>query len=54
MEHRLQLEIDIMRKVAVHPNIVALYDVFITPTKLKLVLEMCPGGELFDQVIDCM
>eukprot|EP01136_Pigoraptor_vietnamica_P021636 Opistho-1_new@71988 len=37
-------------KLAHHPNIVALRDVFETPEKLFLVMELCTGGELLDKL----
>lgn len=47
----LKNEIAIMRECS-HVNIVKLYDVFESSTKLYLVLELCPGGELFDRIKD--
>ena len=41
---RLSVEIEILRKVKGHPNIVSLYDVYETPTQVQLVMEL---GELF-------
>lgn len=44
-------EIDIMKKVGTHPNILKLYEVFETNNFLYLVLELVTGGELFDQIV---
>jgi serine/threonine protein kinase len=50
MEYLLR-EMDIMMNVS-HPNIVATFDIFETPSVLKLVIDITPGGELFDIVGD--
>jgi len=44
-------EIDIMKKVGNHPNILKLFEVFETKNYLYLVLELVTGGELFDQIV---
>lgn len=44
-------EIDIMKKVGNHPNILKLYEVYETTNFLYLVLELVTGGELFDQIV---
>lgn len=51
-EENLHKEVDAMLEIATrhHPNIVALLDAFLTPDKLILVLEYCPGGELFEHL----
>lgn len=38
-------------KVLQHPNIVKLYDVYTTATKMYIVMEYMPGGELFDYIV---
>lgn len=47
----LDSEVAIMR-VLNHPNIVRLYDVFDSRSKLCLVLDLLAGGELFDRIIE--
>nr|CDS32435.1 phosphorylase kinase gamma subunit [Hymenolepis microstoma] len=41
-------EVSILRKVAGHPNIIKLQDVFEEDAYVFLVFELCKGGELFD------
>ena len=41
-------EIDIVKSID-HPNIVKIYEFFITPEKYYLITEYCQGGELYDQ-----
>uniref|UniRef100_A0A7S2WMN5 Protein kinase domain-containing protein n=1 Tax=Mucochytrium quahogii TaxID=96639 RepID=A0A7S2WMN5_9STRA len=48
----LKREVEVLRKVGKHPNIVTLYDIFITETELILVLELLLGGELFDRMVE--
>ncbi|CAK9023550.1 Calcium/calmodulin-dependent protein kinase type IV (CaMK IV) (CaM kinase-GR), partial [Durusdinium trenchii] len=48
----LKREVQVLRKVGKHPNIVTLYDIFITETELILVLELLLGGELFDRMVE--
>jgi len=47
----LMREIDIMKKVGNHPNILKLYEVYESKNFLYLVLELVNGGELFDQIV---
>jgi len=43
-----QREIEILRRVAGHPYIIELHDVFESSTFMFLVFELCKNGELFD------
>ncbi|KAK5584737.1 hypothetical protein RB653_006354 [Dictyostelium firmibasis] len=47
----LMREIEIMKKVGDHPNILKLYEVYETTKHLHLVLELVTGGELFDKIV---
>ncbi|NWI04122.1 MELK kinase, partial [Tichodroma muraria] len=47
---RVKLEIDAMKDLS-HQHICRLYHVIETPKKIFMVLEYCPGGELFDHII---
>eukprot|EP01028_Stygiella_incarcerata_P008039 TRINITY_DN3398_c0_g1_i1.p1 TRINITY_DN3398_c0_g1~~TRINITY_DN3398_c0_g1_i1.p1 ORF type:complete len:325 (+),score=89.71 TRINITY_DN3398_c0_g1_i1:147-1121(+) len=44
-------EVKIMKEVE-HPNIVRLMDVFETPRRVYLVMELLTGGELFDRIVN--
>ncbi|GAX75024.1 hypothetical protein CEUSTIGMA_g2470.t1 [Chlamydomonas eustigma] len=44
-------EIAIMRTLEEHPNTVRLYDIYDQADTYVLVMELCSGGELFDQII---
>ena len=48
---RVRLEIAAM-KVLGHQNICKLLQVVETDSKIFMVLEYCPGGELFDYIVD--
>lgn len=48
----LQREVHVLKKIGSHPNIVSLFDIFITNTELQLVLELLKGGELFDRMVE--
>lgn len=50
-EKNLKMEVDILKKVN-HPNIIALKELFDTPDKLYLVMELVTGGELFDKIVE--
>jgi len=47
----LESEVKILEDVD-HPNIIKLVQVFDTPTQFYMVLELCPGGELFDRIVE--
>ncbi|XP_042311689.1 maternal embryonic leucine zipper kinase [Sceloporus undulatus] len=47
---RVKTEIEAMKSLS-HQNICRLYHVIETPKKIFMVLEYCPGGELFDYII---
>lgn len=46
---QIKREISVMKLVR-HPNIVHLYEVMATKTKIYFVMEYCKGGELFNKV----
>ena len=46
---RVQREIHILRKVR-HPNVIQLYEIIETQTRLYLIMEHCPNGELFEYI----
>lgn len=48
---RLRLEIEILKLIGHHPGVVALLDVFETPTTVYLVFELA-GCELFDRLVN--
>jgi len=43
----LRREVNVLKNLKPHPNIIQLYDVFESPIKLHIVLQMCEGGDLF-------
>ncbi|KAL7715738.1 Protein kinase [Entamoeba marina] len=47
----LRREIDVMRKLSNHPNVVKLFDVFEDEQMILMVIEYMSGGELYDQII---
>jgi len=47
----LQREIDIMARVQ-HTNVLRLFEIFDTDSKLSLVMELVNGGELFYKIVD--
>ncbi|EOA12435.1 hypothetical protein CARUB_v10028322mg [Capsella rubella] len=46
---QIKREISVMR-IARHPNVVELYEVMATKTRIYFVMEYCKGGELFNKV----
>ncbi|KAJ5643664.1 uncharacterized protein N7484_006171 [Penicillium longicatenatum] len=49
-KHKLQKEVDITRKLD-HENVVRLIDSFESIQYHYMLLELCPGGELYDQIV---
>ena len=47
----LAREVAILEKIA-HPNVVFMREIYDTPDKLFIVLELVTGGELFKQIVD--
>jgi serine/threonine protein kinase len=50
MMEQFHTEIDALRSLH-HPNIIQLFDVYITEGKIFIVMELMEGGELFDYVV---
>lgn len=50
MMEQFHTEIEALRSLN-HPNIITLYDVYITNEKIYIVMELLEGGELFDYVV---
>ena len=48
---RVSREIHILKLIR-HPNLIQMYEIIETPKYLFLVMEYCPGGELFDHIAD--
>ncbi|KAI4340853.1 hypothetical protein MLD38_025653 [Melastoma candidum] len=46
----VKLEIEIMTRLSGHPNVVDLKEVYEEEEYVHLVMELCSGGELFDQL----
>ncbi|VFQ71332.1 unnamed protein product [Cuscuta campestris] len=44
-------EVEIMRHLPKHPNIVTLKDTFEDDSAVHIVMELCEGGELFDRIV---
>lgn len=44
-------EVEIMRNLPKHPNIVTLKDTYEDDNAVHLVMELCEGGELFDRIV---
>lgn len=50
MEPRIVREIDAMRRLQNHPNILKIFEVMATKKKIYLVMELAAGGELFGKI----
>ena len=44
-------EVEIMKHLPPHPNIVSLKDTYEDDNAVHLVMELCEGGELFDRIV---
>ncbi|CAK9164717.1 unnamed protein product [Ilex paraguariensis] len=44
-------EVEIMRHLPKHPNIVSLKDTYEDDNAVHIVMELCEGGELFDRIV---
>ncbi|BAT96688.1 hypothetical protein LR48_Vigan02g002800 [Vigna angularis] len=53
MEPRIVREIDAMRRLQNHPNILKIHEVLATKTKIYLVVDYAGGGELFSKISRC-
>jgi len=51
-QEEVDREIAIMRHLAGHPNIVNILQVYEDKSYIHIVMELCKGGELFDQIIN--
>lgn len=49
MANQLKLEISLMKRLR-HDNVVKLYEVLTSRSKIFIVLELCKGGELFEKI----
>ncbi|KAG7608403.1 NAF/FISL domain [Arabidopsis suecica] len=49
LSQQIKREISVMR-IAKHPNVVELYEVMATKSRIYFVIEYCKGGELFNKV----
>ncbi|PON40168.1 Calcium/calmodulin-dependent/calcium-dependent protein kinase [Parasponia andersonii] len=50
MEPRIIGEVEAMRRLHQHPNVLKIHEVMATKTKIYLVMELATGGELFAKV----
>jgi len=48
---RIKREISFLKQVQ-HPNIIKLYDVYEDEHEVRIVTEICRGGELFDKIVE--
>ena len=46
----LRAEVEILRSIN-HPNIVRMFELYESPARLYLVMELLTGGELFDRIV---
>ena len=44
-------EVEIMRHLPQHPNVVSLKDTYEDDEAVHIVMELCEGGELFDRIV---
>lgn len=45
-------EVEIMKHLPKHPNIVSIKDTFEDDSAVHIVMELCEGGELFDRIVN--
>ncbi|KAL7748795.1 hypothetical protein RI367_005708 [Sorochytrium milnesiophthora] len=50
-EHMIQSEVAILKRVR-HKNIIRLHEMYESPTKIFLIMELVTGGELFDRIVE--
>lgn len=47
-----QREIQLHHQVSEHPNVVSMFEIIDTPDCTYVILEFCPGGDLFSRITD--
>lgn len=48
-QKRFLYEIELLKELD-HPNIIKVYEYFQDPEKIYIVMEMCSGGELYEEI----
>ena len=49
---RVRREVSAHREMSDHPNVVSMHDAFEDKENIYIVLDYCPGGDLFGKVVD--
>ncbi|EKM56928.1 uncharacterized protein PHACADRAFT_141955 [Phanerochaete carnosa HHB-10118-sp] len=49
---RVRREVSAHREMSDHPNVVSMHDAFEDKENIYIVLDYCPGGDLFEKVVD--
>ncbi|GJE86659.1 Pkinase-domain-containing protein [Phanerochaete sordida] len=49
---RVRREVSAHREMSSHPNVVSMHDAFEDKENIYIVLDYCPGGDMFEKVVD--